>query len=352
MTGDSLGEIAYAIPYSRGEDHVSGRVFIVDGPANESNEYALPSAWLEGSKREAWMGYGLAPAGDSDGDGLADLLVGETRFGESTGLEPGRAYVFLGPIGPGWTVEDANLTLIGESEQDRAGENVASGDFNGDEHPDVLVGAYWSSPRGEYSGRAWLVYGPRSGTLELAEANAVMLGEDDGDYAGKSVANAGDVDGDGDDELLVGALLHDDDGERAGRGFLLYGPVSGEIGLEASDVAFTSLGALDWTGWSLGAAGDVNRDGMGDIFVTAPQQQHYGTSRVARVSLFLAPFGSVEPPAAADRVWTGDGWEDSFGTSAVLGTDLSGDGLPDLAVGAPYESREGTWSGRVYLGPL
>lgn len=113
MNGDGLGELVYAIPLSDGTEFSSGRVFLIDGPADESNNYELPERWIEGSVKDAYMGYGLAPAGDADGDGLADLLVGETRFGYRTVLEPGRAYLFLGPVGGATRLTTPMSRLLG-----------------------------------------------------------------------------------------------------------------------------------------------------------------------------------------------------------------------------------------------
>lgn len=127
------------------------------------------------------------------------------------------------------------------------------------------------------------------------------------------MASAGDVDADGDDDILIGAPLQVDDGERAGRGYLVHGPVVGEIVLEDAEATFTSAGASDFAGFAVGPAGDANADGLADVIVAAPQQEAYGSGRLARVSLFEAPFEGVRAPEDAARIWSSGTYNDSFG---------------------------------------
>lgn len=358
MNGDGLDDFAYGIPFGNsGEkrDYLvsAGRVFTVDGPTEIGNNYELTDHVIYGGGDDGCLGFGLAAAGDANGDGLADLLVGAPRIGnDREELAPGRALIFLGPLAATTEEADANLTLIGESDTDYAGLRLNSGDFNSDGHPDILVGGIWSDPTGTSSGQAWLVYGPVSGTHNLLDAGARLLGEAEGDYAGAEVASAGDLDGDGDDEVLVDAQFSAADGTRSGRAYLLYGPVTGTLGLEASDATFSAAGAYDWVGYRMGTAGDLNGDGLSELVIAAPQQYEYSTGRRARLSLYEGPLFGAIAPEDASRIWVSPSYNDSFGTSFLAGPDLTGDGNPDLTVGAPYDRRDGTPAGRVYISPM
>ena len=138
--------------------------------------------------------------------------------------------------------------------------------MNGDGWDDLLVGA-----RGEDSstGAVYLVLGPVSGTVDLGAADAKLTGEAEFDYAGGSVSGAGDVNGDGWDDLLVGAPYEDSGGSGAGAAYLVLGPVSGTVDLAAANAKLTGEAGSDWAGYSVSGAGDVNGDGSDDLLVGA-----------------------------------------------------------------------------------
>ena len=352
LDGDGLGDLIYAVPFGRGEEVGSGLVYVIPGPASEGNNFLEPELSIYGAVRNGTLGEGLCAPGDVDGDGLADLWVGSGRQGNSGGVtEPGRALLFAGPLGPQETEDAAILTLIGETDLDRTGTDIAAADWNQDGYLDVLVGSYWSSPNGQTSGQAWVVYGPRSGTLSLADADARLLGAAEGDYAGHAVATAGDVDADGTDDLLIGAPLKGEEGERSGRAWLLHGPVSGTVELSEQPSMFTSLGTWDWTGYFLGPAGDTNADGYADVIIAAPQQIDVWSPRRARLSLYLGPLDGPQAPEDADRIWVSPIYGDGAGTSFLAGPDLTGDGAPDLTVGAPKDSSLAYNQGSVVVAP-
>jgi hypothetical protein len=219
-------------------------------------------------------GWAVA-AGDADGDGVDDVLVG--AFGErSAGSNAGAAYLVLGPASGTTDLSAADAKLLGENASDYAGYSVVMGDVDGDGSDDLLVGATLHSEGGTRGGIAYLVLGPVHGTRSLYEADARFIGEAANDRAGESVA-VGDIDGDGIEDVLVGAPLGDTAGSDAGAVYLVHGPASGRVDLADADTRFTGVDADDWAGASV-AAGDVNGDGIKDILVGARQADPDGTA--------------------------------------------------------------------------
>ena len=190
--------------------------------------------------------------------------------------DAGAAYVVLGSsLGTSSTIDlsTADYKLVGESASDYAGYSVSSaGDVDGDGLGDVLVGAFRNDGGGTDAGAAYVVLGSSLGTsstIYLANsADYKLVGEDISDFAGVSVSSAGDVDGDGLDDLLVGAWLNDDGGSQAGKTYLILGAsldMTAEIDLSLADYSFVGEKDYDYLGWSISSAGDVDDDGLDDI---------------------------------------------------------------------------------------
>ena len=123
--------------------------------------------------------------------------------------------------------------------------------------------------------------------IDLSHADARLVGEGDGDHSGWSVAAGGDIDGDGFDDILVGAYEDDQGGDFAGAVFVFYGPVTGSINLNLADAKLVGEEAFDHAGWSVASAGDLNRDGHDDILVGA-----YGRQSSKGSNLPRSDFGS------------------------------------------------------------
>jgi hypothetical protein len=353
LDGDGLADMAFGVRQGKGAENLTGMVYVVPGPCTAGASADELDDRIVGELRLGGLGALVARGGDFDGDGLDDLVAGAPRYSEdgSDPTENGRVYIYFGPIDGARPEADADLTVVSTVPADRTGETAVTLDVNGDGHPDLLGGSFWADDGGESSGKAWVVLGPATGERTLADADAQLLGEAAGDYAGHDVASGGDVDGDGTDDLLIGAPLKAEEGEHAGRGYLVYGAdVGGQVGLAEAGARFTSAGAGDWTGYGMAGAGDVDGDGFADVLVSAPQQYTTSTGRRSRVSLFLGPLDGSIPPEAAEKVWASPTTGDTFGRDiAGGGFDLTGDGAPDALVGAPYDDQDGNLAGRAYI---
>ncbi|MCK6519752.1 integrin alpha, partial [Myxococcota bacterium] len=155
-------------------------------------------------------------------DGYGDLLIG-AYYDDTGGDRAGATYLVLGPVSGTASLATA-AKLYGEEPSDFAGRSGSgAGDVNGDGYDDLLIGALYEDTGGDAAGAAYLVLGPATGVGDLAGAEAKLIGESVGDIAGRSVAGAGDVNGDGYDDLLIGAQWSDVGGEDSGAAYLVLG---------------------------------------------------------------------------------------------------------------------------------
>jgi FG-GAP repeat len=215
------------------------------------------------------------------------------------------------------------LEFIGDSTNDQLGEPVqgvsGAGDVNGDGYDDVIVGVWADDHNGVLSGAA-MVYSGLDGALLHT-----FLGQNPADLLGSSVDGAGDVNGDGYDDLIVGAWGADGNGDRSGNAKVFSG-------LDGSVLhSFDGDGIQDLFGWSVSGAGDVNGDGYGDIIVGAPVQDEQ-PGNVAYARVFSGFDGAVLYTFTGASMPT---WE-RFGSSVAGAGDVNGDGNDDLVVGSWY----------------
>ncbi len=189
-----------------GEYVWEGGAYVAYGPLTASGSIGRHlGAYIDGFPGFGWFGPEVSADGDVNDDGYDDLLVG-TYSGTHGGESRGVTYLFYGPISGILEGSDADAFMVGEVEDDYAGYAIdLPGDLNMDGFGDVLIGAPQRSVSQTTDGAAYVVFGPISGSVSLADADVRMVGSDVEDEAGQDLAGVGDVDGDGRPDLLISA---------------------------------------------------------------------------------------------------------------------------------------------------
>ncbi len=223
--------------------------------------------WLTGADPGDWAGYGAAGGHDGDHDGVDDLLVGADGL-DASGKNGGGAYFVSGAGLTSGPLADRGVRYDAEGPGDNAGHAVAwAPDTNGDGVDELLVGALGNAAAGPRAGAAYLFSPGPAGKLGVQ--GSAMRGAP-GDLLGYSVAGLGDADGDERGEILLGGRFDATGGADAGGAWLLYGPVDAAMDLTTSALHVTA-GAGEEAGFVVGAGGDLDGDGLGEGLVGAPE---------------------------------------------------------------------------------
>jgi hypothetical protein len=325
--GDTLGTSSAWSLHPDG----SGRTILVSGAPGASGG-AGGIVWLEapldsdgvvpldalGTGIDA-LGTAVRPLGDATSDGFADLLVG------APGAAGARGEVALW-VGGTDSWSPSEVAFVGIHAGDAVGSALGSGDENGDGSVDIAIGIP-SDVTGGIRGAVLVVEGPlTAASTDLSAAAARIEGQTPGSDSGRSVALDGDVNGDGMDDLVLGAP-----DEGAGRVSIFFGPVSGTATTADADLRYDSDGTAYDVGFAVAWAGDTDGDGTDDLLVAAP----LGSLNGAVLLFYGADLAAEDGPISSAAVG-----------AAVLGTgyaspglapigDVSGDGLPDVQAGGP-----------------
>ncbi len=339
---------------------------------------------LRSESTESLFGYSVASAGDYNGDEINDLIVGAYNDSGS-GINAGKAFVFLGrnsdealTLNP---ETDADIIFNGESNSFFGFSVSSAGDFNGDGFDDVIVGAPFADRNSETnSGAAYIFFGGPGFTIgsqtELnasSDANVILEGQSAGDQFGFSVASAGDFQGDEDDiqDVIVGAP-EDDNNDQVDSGsvFVFFGQdPDSQILLRAdasADIRIDGQGSSgndfvrfdDEFGWSVASAGDFNNDDINDVIIGAPGDDNSGDegsnvfddSGAAFIFFGGIPAGNYKADDDANVIINSTDFQDNLGFSVAGVGDFNGDGFDDAIVGAPFDDNNNeNMSGSAFI---
>ncbi len=358
-------------------------------------------------------GQSVSSAGDINGDGFADVLIGANSADPNSNSDAGESYVIFGSnsgvVGNGGVIDlsalntntptgTQGLVFNGIDPSDGSGFSISSaGDINGDGFDDVLIGTNSADPNGNSdAGESYVIFGSDSGVMGVggvidlsalntntptSTAGLVINGIDPDDRSGFSVNSAGDINGDGFDDVLIGALLADpNDNSAAGKSYVIFGSDSGVVAsggvidLSALNTStptgtpglvINGIDPFDTSGRSVSSAGDVNGDGFDDVLIGAQGADPNGISDAGESYVIfgsnsgvvanggeidLSALNTSTPTGTAGLVINGINVRDFSGFFVSSAGDVNSDGFDDVLIGADDADPNGNFgAGETYV---
>jgi len=309
--------------------------------------------YFESGQVGAELGYAVHTAGDVNGDGFDDIMIGSPLF-EINGVTEGATFSFLGGGGglhsyPDWQVSSGKQGSFFGSAVSTAG------DVNGDGFDDVIIGAkeyklpfdgYTGEPK---SGAAFLYLGSDDGLIE--EPNWFQPAEAAEIAFGFAVSSAGDVNNDGFDDVIIGAPFFESDPSQSNEGkvYMFLGSENGLSNLP--DWTFECGQAGASCGYAVSSAGDINNDGFDDIIIGAP---HFESPEIHEGAALVFLGSAMGLGLNAHRILEQDQAEAWFGEAVSSAGDVNGDGYDDVIIGASdfdrNEDQRDVGAAFLYLG--
>ncbi len=338
VNGDGYSDVIIGAPSFDNGQSDEGRAFVYNGSANGLSPIAN---WTAESNREfAYFGFSVSKAGDVNGDGYSDVIVGSYGFANGQ-TEEGKVYVYQGSAS-GLSVA-ANWNAESDQSYAHFGRSVSTaGDVNDDGYNDVIVGAFLYDNDQTDEGRIFVYHGSPAGLSETA--NWIADSDQSGSEFGLNVSCAGDVNKDGYSDVVIGAPGYDNGEENEGRAFVYHGTISGLN--TTADWTAESNQENSHFGFSVSSAGDVNYDGYYDVIIGAYLFDN-GETDEGRAFVYLG--SSYGLSASANWAAESDQANAYFGTSVSTAGDLNVDGYSDVIIGSFLYDNGETNEGRVFV---
>ena len=315
VNNDGINDIVVGAYADNRNGNHAGRVDVYSG-ADGSQLYTF-----FGDSAGDEFGWAVDGAGDVNGDGFADIIVG-ARAADSNGTDAGSVFIYSGKNG------DVIYQLHGQGTHYLFGSSVSGlGDINNDGADDFIIGTRWDATGGHLAGSVAVISG--------ADASVIyqFIGEA-GDQLGYASNAAGDVNNDGVPDIIVGTPWNDESGTDAGKAIIYSGIDGTEL------YTFYGQSSEDYFGESVASAGDVNNDGFADVIIGAS-----GDDNNANQSGSASVFSGVDGTRL--YVFNGPAADDAFGFSVSGVGDVNQDGFDDVAAGTRWHDANGMSSGIV-----
>jgi len=343
VDGDGLQDWVLGARSSRYAEDFSGAVYLFADHLEGDLEEADATATIWGDE---YLFSNALSAGDTDGDGCDDILIGDYLY-EGTGSPyAGRALLVQGPLQEDITASEANAVVEGTKADGTifASAVSAEADLNGDGLNDAVLGSdsYQSS-----QGRICLFYGPLEGTSSADDADGILEGECAYSQAGQYLSAGGDADGDGYDDVLVSAVWY---ASYSGRVYYVRGPVEEVRSLSDADAIFYNNQASADMGRGLSINQDLDDDGVSDLVMGATDYSVSLNDHRGVIFLFHGPQEGLREANEADVAFHSESEDPDYGFLGdyVVGLgDTDGDDVDDLLIGCA-----GTGPAFLFRGPL
>ncbi len=338
VNGDNYSDILVGAYKYNNTFSNDGRVYAY---YSTSTTYPASPSWtINGTQVGEYYGYSVSTAGDVNGDGYSDVIIGSPLF-DGGQTDEGKTFIYHGSSTG--LLSTVNWTAEGNETGGQLGISVSTaGDINGDGYADVIAGGNYMQLGQTDEGLALLFLGSASGTL-ISSSVAYRRNQSNSGF-GFSVATAGDVNGDGFSDVIVGAYEYDDPSTDEGAVFVYYGAAAGISSVQA----WSAEGGQSFShfGNSVSSAGDVNGDGYSDVIIGASIYDNGHTDEGAAFLFMGSPTGLSTFPNWAEESNQANAF---FGYSVSTAGDVNGDGYSDVIVGAPgYENGQVT-DGAVFI---
>lgn len=338
VNGDGYGDIIVGCILFDNGFTDEGGAFIYHGSASGIGTIRITQ--LEGKQANAFFGCGVAGAGDVNSDGYSDVIVG-ARFFDNGLTDEGAAFIFHGsPTGISTTIM---RQLEGNQLNAQFGFSVAgASDVNGDGFSDVIVGAFLYDAGLADEGAAFVYHGSNTGIAVVASSQ--LEGNQLNAQFGSSVASAGDVNGDGYGDVIAGATFFDNGHTDEGAAFVYHGSAAGVNTTIMTQLEGNQLNAF--LGNSVASGGDVNGDGYSDIVIGAWQYDNGSTDEGVVFVYHGSAGGIITSIAAQLEINQVSAY---FGYTVASAGDINGDGFSDVIIGAPNFDNSMTDEGAAFL---
>jgi len=341
VNGDGYDDLIVGANGFSNVEQNEGAAFVYHG--SSSGLSASPDWVLEDNVEGHRWGSSVSTAGDVNGDGFDDVIVGSSN-GFPAAPAPSEVRVYHGSAS-GLSTTAAWVT---ESALNNALLFVdTAGDVNGDGYDDVIIGDPWYDNPSINVGLARVHYGSASGLSDPNSPDWSAEGDQAGAWLGEDVGTAGDVNGDGYSDIIVSAMLYDNGESSEGAAFVFHGSATGPTtgpGLTYDWIADTNQVSANLS--AVATAGDVNGDGYSDVVIGSSQYDN-GEPTEGRAWVYEGSASGLSDTA----VWTKeiDAESSQFGNEVATAGDVNGDGFSDIVVGAPWWKNGATTEGRAFL---